>query len=147
MDLLADADDVNQPNHASTIRTGKLFVNSATRRVTVDGQPVHLTDKEYGVLELLSLRKGATSTKEMFLDHLYQGGHEPEPEIVHVFVCKLRKKLAQLSGGSHYIDTVWGLGYVLRDPGDAPMTAALTPKSAVIDDLKFHGKDVEDCTG
>jgi len=110
MDLVADADDVNQPNHASTIRTGKLFVNLATRRVTVDGQPVHLTDKEYGVLELLSLRKGATSTKEMFLDHLYQGGHEPEIKIVHVFVCKLRKKLAQLWQPLHR----HGLGSRLR---------------------------------
>jgi len=119
MDQLADTDDVNQPNHVSTIRTGKLIVNLATRRVTVDGQPVHLTDKEYGVLELLTLRKGTSSTKEMFLDHLYRRGHEPELKIIHVFVCKLRKKLAQMSGGSHYFDTVWGVGYVLRDPDDA----------------------------
>ena len=77
---------------------------------------MHLTGKEYGILELLSLRKGTTLTKEMFLNHLYGGMDEPELKIIDVFVCKLRKKLAQATGGSHYIETVWGRGYVLRDP-------------------------------
>jgi len=82
---------------------------------------VHLTGKEYGILELLSLRKGTTVTKEMFLNHLYGGVDEPELKIIDVFVCKLRKKLAQATGGKHYIETVWGRGYVLR---------YLAPKSA-----------------
>ena len=99
-----------------TIRTGKLVVNLDTRVVSVDDQPVHLTAKEYGILELLSLRKGTTLTKEMFLNHLYGGIDEPELKIIDVFVCKLRKKLAQATGGSHYIETVWGRGYVVRDP-------------------------------
>jgi two-component system cell cycle response regulator CtrA len=86
----------------------------------VDDQPVHLTGKEYGILELLSLRKGTTLTKEMFLNHLYGGMDEPELKIIDVFVCKLRKKLAQATGGSHYIETVWGRGYVLRDPMPLP---------------------------
>ncbi len=104
----------------STIRTGKLVVNLDTRVVSVDDQPVHLTGKEYGILELLSLRKGTTLTKEMFLNHLYGGMDEPELKIIDVFVCKLRKKLAQATGGSHYIETVWGRGYVLRDPMPLP---------------------------
>src|SRR5215510_10613930 len=73
----------------STIRTGKLVVNLDTRVVSVDDQPVHLTGKEYGILELLSLRKGTTLTKEMFLNHLYGGMDEPELKIIDVFVCKL----------------------------------------------------------
>jgi two-component system cell cycle response regulator CtrA len=100
----------------STIRTGKLVVNLATRVVSVDNQPVHLTGKEYGILELLSLHKGTTMTKEMFLNHLYGGTDEPELKIIDVFVCKLRKKLAQATGGNHYIETVWGRGHMLRDP-------------------------------
>ena len=104
----------------STIRTGKLVVNLDTRVVSVDDQPVHLTAKEYGILELLSLRKGTTLTKEMFLNHLYCGIDEPELKIIDVFVCKLRKKLAQATGGSHYIETVWGRGYVVRDPVPLP---------------------------
>jgi two-component system cell cycle response regulator CtrA len=100
----------------STIRTGKLVVNLETRVVSVDDQPVHLTGKEYGILELLSLHKGTTITKEMFLNHLYGGMDEPELKIIDVFVCKLRKKLAQATGGNHYIETVWGRGHMLRDP-------------------------------
>jgi len=100
----------------STIRTGKLSVNLDTRTVEVNGQPLHLTGKEYGILELLSLRKGTTLTKEMFLNHLYGGMDEPELKIIDVFVCKLRKKLSTATGGDNYIETVWGRGYVLRDP-------------------------------
>jgi two-component system cell cycle response regulator CtrA len=100
----------------SIIRTGKIAVNLDARTVEVEGQPLHLTGKEYGILELLSLRKGTTLTKEMFLNHLYGGMDEPELKIIDVFVCKLRKKLANATGGENYIETVWGRGYMLRDP-------------------------------
>ena len=100
----------------SVIKTGKLTVNLDTRTVEVESQPLHLTGKEYGILELLSLRKGTTLTKEMFLNHLYGGMDEPELKIIDVFVCKLRKKLGNATGGENYIETVWGRGYVLRDP-------------------------------
>lgn len=99
----------------SIIRTGNLAVNLDTKTVDVQNQRVHLTGKEYAMLELLSLRKGTTLTKEMFLNHLYGGMDEPELKIIDVFICKLRKKLAAI-GGDNYIETVWGRGYVLRDP-------------------------------
>ena len=104
----------------SIIRTGKLAVNLDAKTVEVEGQRVHLTGKEYAMLELLSLRKGTTLTKEMFLNHLYGGMDEPELKIIDVFVCKLRKKLSTATGGENYIETVWGRGYVLRDPVDSP---------------------------
>jgi two-component system cell cycle response regulator CtrA len=113
----------------SVIQTGKLTVNLDTKTVEVDGQRVHLTGKEYQMLELLSLRKGTTLTKEMFLNHLYGGMDEPELKIIDVFICKLRKKLAAATGGEHYIETVWGRGYVLRDPHEAG--ASVTPTSGV----------------
>ena len=100
----------------SVIRTGKVAVNLDAKTAEVDGKPVHLTGKEYQMLELLSLRKGTTLTKEMFLNHLYGGMDEPELKIIDVFICKLRKKLAEATGGETYIETVWGRGYVLRDP-------------------------------
>mgnify|MGYP000598544578 FL=1 len=99
----------------SIIRTGRLSVNLDKKTVEIDGQRVHLTGKEYAMLELLSLRKTTTLTKEMFLNHLYGGMDEPELKIIDVFICKLRKKLASISG-ENYIETVWGRGYVLRDP-------------------------------
>ena len=100
----------------SVIVTGDLVVNLDTKTVEVNGNRVHLTGKEYQMLELLSLRKGTTLTKEMFLNHLYGGMDEPELKIIDVFICKLRKKLAEVTGGANYIETVWGRGYVLRDP-------------------------------
>ncbi len=100
----------------SVITTGKFEVNLDAKTVEVEGKPVHLTGKEYQMLELLSLRKGTTLTKEMFLNHLYGGMDEPELKIIDVFICKLRKKLSEATGGENYIETVWGRGYVLRDP-------------------------------
>ncbi|MEQ8178868.1 MAG: response regulator transcription factor, partial [Amphiplicatus sp.] len=102
----------------SVITTGDLIVNLDAKTVEVAGQRVHLTGKEYQMLELLSLRKGTTLTKEMFLNHLYGGMDEPELKIIDVFICKLRKKLATATHGEHYIETVWGRGYVLRDPAE-----------------------------
>jgi two-component system cell cycle response regulator CtrA len=100
----------------SVITTGSIEVNLDAKTVGACGKPVHLTGKEYQMLELLSLRKGTTLTKEMFLNHLYGGMDEPELKIIDVFICKLRKKLSQATGGDNFIETVWGRGYVLRDP-------------------------------
>jgi two-component system cell cycle response regulator CtrA len=101
----------------SVIHTGKLAVNLDTKTVDVDDSRVHLTGKEYAVLELLSLRKGTTLTKEMFLNHLYDGRDEPEAKIIDVFICTLRKKLASACSGEDYIETVYGRGYALRNVG------------------------------
>ena len=100
----------------SIIKTGDIEVNLDGKTVEVRGNTVHLTGKEYQILELLSLRKGTTLTKEMFLNHLYGGMDEPELKIIDVFICKLRKKLSEATGRENHIETVWGRGYVLRDP-------------------------------
>jgi two-component system cell cycle response regulator CtrA len=116
----------SQGHAQSVIHTGRIAVNLDAKTVEVEGRTVHLTGKEYQMLELLSLRKGTTLTKEMFLNHLYGGMDEPELKIIDVFICKLRKKLAEATGGDNYIETVWGRGYVLRDPArvqDRPVRA------------------------
>lgn len=115
----------SQGHSQSVISTGKVKVNLDTRTVEVDSKPLHLTGKEYGIIELLSLRKGSTLTKEMFLNHLYGGMDEPEVKIIDVFICKLRKKLADAADGDNYIETVWGRGYVLRDPEAEKKKAAV----------------------
>ncbi len=109
-----------------TLRVGPLLLNLDSREVTVDGRIVHLTGKEYAILELLVLRKGMVLTKEAFLNHLYGGMDEPEMKIIDVFVCKLRKKLA-MAGGDNLIGTVWGRGYMIREPAEreaGPVSAA-----------------------
>jgi two-component system, cell cycle response regulator CtrA len=100
----------------SIIQTGDLVVNLDTKMVKANSTPVHLTGKEYQILELLTLRKGSILTKEMFLNHLYGGLDEPLFKIIDVFICKLRRKLAIASGGKDYIETAWGRGYTLREP-------------------------------
>jgi two-component system cell cycle response regulator CtrA len=99
----------------SVVRFDKISINLDTRTVDVSGTQVHLTNKEYAILELLAMRKGTVLTKEMFLNHLYSSMDEPEIKIIDVFVCKLRKKLSEASGGINYIETVWGRGYMLKD--------------------------------
>ena len=101
------------------VTVGRLTVNLEARTAEVDNHPLHLTGKEYGILELLALRKGTTLTKEQILNHLYGGMDEPELKIIDVFICKLRKKLATAIGGESYIETVWGRGYVLRETDEA----------------------------
>ena len=100
----------------SIIKTDDIEVNLDGKTVEVRGNTVHLTGKEYQMLELLNLRKGTTLTKEMFLNHLYGGMDEPELKILDVFICKLRKKLSEATGRENHIETVWARGYVLRDP-------------------------------
>ena len=107
----------SQGHAQSQIVTGPVAIDLATRTVEVDGRRVGLTGKEYAIFEMLSLRKGMTLTKEMFLVHLYGGRDEPELKIIDVFICKLRKKLHQAGAPpSGCIETVWGRGYALRNP-------------------------------
>jgi two-component system cell cycle response regulator CtrA len=109
----------------SIIKIGRMKVDLQSRRVEIDGKSLHLTGKEYSILELLCLRKGATLTKDMFLNHLYGGMDEPELKIIDVFVCKLRKKLMDVLDGECYIDTIWGRGYTIKDVEAQPADKAM----------------------
>ena len=106
----------SQGHAQSVVQTGDLIVNLDAKTVEINQIRVYLTATEYRMLEFLSLRKGTTLTKEMFLNQLYGGMDEPEIKIIDVFICKLRKKLAGASNGKEYIETIWGRGYVLREP-------------------------------
>ena len=113
----------SQGHAQSVVQTGDLIVNVDAKTVHIKQVRVNLTGKEYRMLELLSLRRGTTITKEMFLSQLYGGMDEPEIKIIDVFMCKIRKKLAVASGGKDYIETVWGRGYLLREPQEVKMSA------------------------
>lgn len=112
----------------SVIKVGRLTINLTTKMAEVDGKPLRLTNREYAILELLAVRKDATLSKDVFLNHLYGGMEEPEFKIIDVFICKLRKKLADALGGENYIETVWGRGYVLRAPSSAEKKSLLQKK-------------------
>ena len=107
---------------SSKIRVGKVSLDMETRTVEINGTPLSLTSKEYGILELLMLRKGTPIKKETFISHLYGGIDEPEIKIIDVFVCKLRKKIQDISG-ANYIETLWGRGYAIKDPDAEPISS------------------------
>jgi two-component system cell cycle response regulator CtrA len=100
------------------INTGKISLHLDSRAVEVGGQLLGLTAKEYRIFELLSLHKGQALSRASLLDHLYPTADQPYPRIINVFICHLRKKLSSATGGDSYIETVYGRGYVLRDPND-----------------------------
>ncbi|MDR0640515.1 MAG: response regulator transcription factor [Holosporales bacterium] len=105
---------------SSVINIGPMEVDLKQRCVKIYGNEMPLTSKEYAILELMALKKGAVLPKETFLNHIYGGMDEPELKIIDVFVCKLRKKIADLTGGMNFIETVWGRGYTLRDFDKVP---------------------------
>ncbi|MEV8466242.1 response regulator transcription factor [Fluviibacterium sp. DFM31] len=132
-DLLAriHASQQIRRTHGKTARVGALVLDLEAQQARIGEMPVPLTAKEYEVLEYLALRKGTTLTKEMFLDRLYGGIDEPEVKIIDVFVCKIRRKLKQLTGGDPLIQTVWGRGYVLRDPVEEAVVLPRTVRAVV----------------
>jgi two-component system, cell cycle response regulator CtrA len=116
----------------SIIEIGAIRLNVESKIVEVNGQRVRLTSMEYQLLERLALRKGITLTKEMMLNHLYGGmDREPKLKIIDVFICKLRRKLRTATGGPHYIETVWGRGYALRDPAERTVSRAVRARRVV----------------
>jgi two-component system cell cycle response regulator CtrA len=108
----------SQGHAQSVIQIGELVLNLDTKTIEICGARVNFTGKEYKMLELLMLHKDRPVTKEMFLNHLYGGMDEPEAKIIDVFICKMRKKLISGSRGKNFIETIWGRGYVLREPND-----------------------------
>ncbi len=123
---------LTRPTHSrSSPLRWTIYVNLVRATVEINGSLLHLTGKEYQVLELLAIRKGSTLTKEMFLNHLYDGLDEPEAKIVDVFICKLRKKLANASGGKDYIETVWGRGFAMREAAGRSRRLAASPRKFV----------------
>jgi two-component system cell cycle response regulator CtrA len=113
---MAEESTPNQQKSPSQflIRAGKLEIDLHAKTAEVDGARVHLTAKEYAILELLALRKGTLVTRDTLFKSLYDGSTEPEQKIIDVFISKLRKKLREASRGEKFIDTIGRRGYALR---------------------------------
>jgi len=98
------------------ILVGKVVVDVASKTASAASNALCLTGREYAMLEFFAQRKGAVLPKSALMAHLYAGREEPDPKIIDVFVCKLRKKLSEATGGQDYIHTVWGCGYRMQEP-------------------------------
>lgn len=105
--------------NSQEIRLGRLTLRLQDRCAIVGDATLNLTRKEFDLLEALASQKGRTLNKEAILERIYGGRDEPQPKIIDVFVCKLRKKLADALGGDGVIRTVWGQGYTIEEPSMA----------------------------
>jgi two-component system, OmpR family, response regulator len=101
------------------LANGKLQLDTTGRRVTVDGQPLDLSARELGVLEVLLMRSGRVVSKDQITEKLYGWDEEVGTNAIEVCVHRLRKKI-EPSGV--VIRTIRGLGYLMeksRDKDDA----------------------------
>jgi two-component system cell cycle response regulator CtrA len=105
------------------ITCGNITLDQAAATVSVDGQDVRVTRREFDVLELLLLRRGTLVSKEDFLQRLYGSEDGPDSRTLDVFVCKLRRKLAA-AGAAEFIRTTWGRGYMAEEPPPEGVEAA-----------------------
>jgi len=106
----------------SVLQCGPVELHMNSRLARVNGQDLRLSPTEFRVLQLLMLRKGALVTKTSLMDALYNDPDEPEIKSIDVLMHRLRKRLAA-GGAAALISTVWGAGYIVRDPG-APLPPA-----------------------
>ena len=98
------------------LRFGKLTLDPAARQVTYDAQPIELSAKEFDVLELLMRHPRQVVTRETFYDRIWGYDFGGESNILEVYIRYLRAKMEKV-GGAGLIQTVRGVGYVLREPG------------------------------
>lgn len=101
--------------NSHVVQIGDLQIDIRNKQLLVENKPVTLTRKEFEILELLAMRQGRPVEKSTLMNHLYGSNDEPEIKIIDVFICSLRKKLAEYNKGRHCIETVRGRGYALRD--------------------------------
>ncbi|XDZ63692.1 response regulator transcription factor [Alphaproteobacteria bacterium LSUCC0396] len=120
-ELMANLDAIMRRTHghgSATISVGNLIFDLSRNYAKVGEKRLDLTAKEFRIIEFLALRKGAVLSKDALLSHLYGGIDEPEPKIIDVFICKLRRKLVDNGTEGLNIDTIWGQGYTLREIRD-----------------------------
>ena len=120
-ELVANLDAIIRSTHghsSATVNVGNLMADLSRNHAKIGDARLDLTAKKFRTIEFLDLRKGAVLSKDAFLNHLYGGIDEPEPKIIDVFMCKLRRKLADAGATGVVIDTIWGQGHILREMRD-----------------------------
>lgn len=143
-ELLANLDAIIRRTHghsSATVTVGNLDVDLNRHLALINEHPLPLTGKEFRIVEFLALRKGSVLSKAAFLSHLYGGLDEPEPKIIDVFICKLRRKLELSGARGMSIDTVWGQGYILRETESTNQTPESLPSSIEEDELSATMSD------
>lgn len=94
----------------TTYTIGDVTLNSISKTVTKGGKPIHLTAKEFQLLEYLAARRGEVLSKDQLLDHVWADDSRVQHNTVETFVANLRKKVDR-PGGENIVKTVRGFGY------------------------------------
>jgi two-component system OmpR family response regulator len=94
----------------TTYTIGDITINSISKTVEKEGRPIHLTAKEFQLLEYLAARKGEVLSKDQLLDHVWSDDSRVQHNTVETFVANLRKKVDR-PGGENVVRTVRGFGY------------------------------------
>lgn len=115
---------------ATTVRCGNVAIDRDSDMLTVAGAPVEVTPCELRVLDMLLGARGGILGKERICEALHDGETDTDAGVLRVFVCRLRRKLAE-SGADDIIRTVWGVGYRVEAPSAAALPATRAPRQAV----------------
>jgi DNA-binding response OmpR family regulator len=101
------------------IKVFDLTLDTGARRVERGGQSIHLTPREYALLEFLAFHRGKVVTRTMIWEHLYDEYDENTSNVVDVYIRYLRNKIDK-GYEPALILTRWGEGYMLRGENDLP---------------------------
>ncbi|RJQ47383.1 MAG: DNA-binding response regulator [Gammaproteobacteria bacterium] len=101
-----------------TLRIGELFIDTERRKVTLRGEPVELTAKEFALLLQFARHPGKVYTRTQLLDQVWNYGHDGYEHTVNSHINRLRAKIEQDPARPHYIRTVWGVGYKFAEPDE-----------------------------
>jgi DNA-binding response OmpR family regulator len=104
------------------LRIGDLEIDTAARSVRRAGREIHLTPREFALLQFLAFHAGKVVTRSMIWEHLYDEDDETTSNVVDVYIRYLRNKIDK-GFEQPLILTRWGEGYLLRAPGEAPAAA------------------------
>ena len=94
----------------TTYTVGDVTLNSISKTVTKAGRPIHLTAKEFQLLEYIAARRGEVLSKDQLLDHVWADDSRVQHNTVETFIANLRKKIDK-PGGENIVKTVRGFGY------------------------------------
>jgi two-component system OmpR family response regulator len=105
------------PERPVRLEVGDLVLDPASRQATRAGVALRLTTREMSLLELLMRRSGDVLTKQQIMSNVWDYGFEGDPNIIEVYIARLRNKVDRLFGRAD-IETLRGSGYRLRLPED-----------------------------
>jgi len=103
-------------SESSKLSTGELTVDPASHQARSGSTDLSLTPKEFALLEFLLRNKGRVCTRSRIIEHVWDMHFDSDTSVIDVYINFLRKKL-DAAGCRDLIQTIRGVGYIIRDEG------------------------------